>query len=504
MSRNRSSLKSFSSSRHVLAYAPLAVAIMLSFARPTQAANIAVNSADAVSETGVCTIIDAVTAVNTQAAVNGCAAGDGNSDTIDLTGFTTPTTISLTQATPLSGHALVISKNVTITGGLSGQTPLVTLERSTVSGTDSFGLIDTSAPLTINGLILSNGAAGTYSGGAILAGDALTLNYCVVQNNKTDATGGGIAASAGQVSVMHSTITGNTAGNAGGGIESLVSMQIYYSTVSNNTTLSATTSTNGGGGVFSNSSLRVRNSTFDGNTSASTGGAIYMADIADIVDSTISNNTASNGSGGGIFASTVGISLSRSTVAANHASGNGGGINGGPVDLTNSTITGNTSTGIGAGVAASVFTSSYVTVALNTSGGPGGGVNFTTSAESYGTIFSGNKNGAAADDLASAGTAALTGEYNIVGTTTVTIADTTHNFSCDPALLPLADNGGPTQTMALQTGDTCAIDHASTSPAQSTDQRGFLRPVTVGTNADIGAYEFGSDPDIIFADGFES
>jgi predicted outer membrane repeat protein len=501
MSRNRSSLKSFSSSRHVLAYAPLAVAIMLSFARPTQAANIAVNSADAVSEVGVCTIIDAVTAVNSQAAVNGCAAGDGDNDTIDLTGFTTPTTISLTQAVPTTGFALILSNSVNIVGGLNGKTPLVTIQRSTVSGTPAFGLIKNTAPLDIIGLTLSNGSSGMYSGGAILASGNLTMSYCVVSNNSSDGAGGGIAASA-QLRMDNSVVTGNKGGNAGGGIETSASTSIYFSTISNNATLSATSSSTGGGGVFTNGSLLMRNTSVDGNTSASGGGGIYGPGVVNIVNSTISNNTASNGSGGGVFGASGGVSIDSSTVTGNHAEGDGGGIDGGPVTLTNSTITGNSATGIGAGVAADVFTSSYATITLNTSQGPGGGVNFVTSAKSYGTIFQGNNNGAAADDLATAGVAALVGQYNIVGATAV--ATPIGTLSCVPALLPLADNGGPTQTMALQAGDSCAIDHASTSPAQSTDQRGFLRPVTVGSNADIGAYEFGSmDPDEIFANGFE-
>jgi predicted outer membrane repeat protein len=502
MSRNRCALKSTSCSRRVLGYAPLAVAIMLSFARPTQAANIAVNSTDAVSEAGVCTIIDAVTAVNTQAAVNGCAAGDGDNDTIDLTGFTTPTTISLTQAVPTTGRALIISNNVNIVGLLNGQTPLVTIQRSTVSGTPAFGLINSTAPLNIIGLTLSNGASGMYSGGAILASSNLTMSYCVVSNNTSDSAGGGIAASA-QFAIDHSIVTGNTGGNAGGGIETSSSTSIYFSTVSNNATLSATSSSTGGGGVFTNGSLLMRNTTVDGNTSASGGGGIYGPGVVNIVNSTISNNVASNGSGGGVFGGSGGVSIDSSTITANHAEGDGGGIYGGPVALTNSTITGNSATGIGAGVAADVFMSSYATITLNTSAGPGGGVNFVTSAKSYGTIFSGNNDGTTADDLATAGTAALMGQYNIVSATTVTTPSGTR--SCVPTLLPLADNGGPTQTMALQTGDTCAIDYASSSPAQTTDQRGFPRPAVVGSNADIGAYEFGSmDPDKIFANGFET
>jgi hypothetical protein len=54
---------------------------------------------------------------------------------------------------------------------------------------------------------------------------------------------------------------------------------------------------------------------------------------------------------------------------------------------------------------------------------------------------------------------------------------------------PLADNGGPTLTMALLPGSP-AIDAGDTGVMPTTDQRGFPRPAGVG--ADIGAYEFGS------------
>ncbi|WP_223847121.1 T9SS type A sorting domain-containing protein [Hymenobacter montanus] len=54
----------------------------------------------------------------------------------------------------------------------------------------------------------------------------------------------------------------------------------------------------------------------------------------------------------------------------------------------------------------------------------------------------------------------------------------------DPLLSPLANNGGPTQTMALRAGSP-AID-AGGSSCPATDQRGLVR---VGA-CDIGAYEF--------------
>src|ERR1019366_3119385 len=87
---------------------------------------------------------------------------------------------------------------------------------------------------------------------------------------------------------------------------------------------------------------------------------------------------------------------------------------------------------------------------------------------------------------------------------TGSLADAGHNLSSDascaftnigsmnntdPKLGPLANNGGPTLTMALLPGSP-AIDAGDTSLAPATDQRGFPRPA--GLAADIGAFEYGS------------
>jgi hypothetical protein len=56
----------------------------------------------------------------------------------------------------------------------------------------------------------------------------------------------------------------------------------------------------------------------------------------------------------------------------------------------------------------------------------------------------------------------------------------------NPKLGPLANNGGPTQTMALYVGSP-AIDAGSDSGCPATDQRGVPRPQ--GRHCDIGAYE---------------
>ena len=59
----------------------------------------------------------------------------------------------------------------------------------------------------------------------------------------------------------------------------------------------------------------------------------------------------------------------------------------------------------------------------------------------------------------------------------------------NPKLAPLAFNGGPTQTHALEAGSP-AIDAADKAECPSVDQRGFTRPDVPGTACDVGAYEF--------------
>src|SRR5574339_133362 len=56
----------------------------------------------------------------------------------------------------------------------------------------------------------------------------------------------------------------------------------------------------------------------------------------------------------------------------------------------------------------------------------------------------------------------------------------------DPGLLHLADNGGPTQTMALPS-NSALVDAGNNTYCTSTDQRGTPRPQ--GTGCDLGAVE---------------
>ena len=150
-------------------------------------------------------------------------------------------------------------------------------------------------------------------------------------------------------------------------------------------------------------------------------------------------------SGGGIFSYGT-VTLTNSTVSGNSATGNytyGGGIYGGrSLTLANSIVAGNGAT----------------------SGNPDiGGTTISTS--NGHNIFGSNVAGNAPGDRENVSTALL--------------------FAGG-----LADNGGPTRTIALRdAADNPALGGADPDDAPTTDQRGFSRPSPAGTDPDIGAFE---------------
>jgi uncharacterized repeat protein (TIGR01451 family)/CSLREA domain-containing protein len=258
-----------------------------------------------------------------------------------------------------------------------------------------------------------------------------------------------------------------------------------------------------GGGIHNGGTLTLTGSTVRGN-SASNGGGIFNdgGAILNVLDSTLSNNTASN-IGAGIFAQHD-INISNSTVSNNTASGGGGGIylQTGASKVLNSTISGNSisNTGSGGGILVSGGTVQIANCTLsNNSATAGGGITALGGAASLiNTIVAGNKPlspPAANSDVE--GTFVSPG-HNLIG-----ISNGTNGFGngvngdqvgtiaapINPLLGSLKDNGGPTFTLgllynspALNAGD----DGVVSSPLLLTlDQRGKGRNGTV----DIGSYE---------------
>ena len=90
-----------------------------------------------------------------------------------------------------------------------------------------------------------------------------------------------------------------------------------------------------------------------------------------------------------------------------------------------------------------------------------------------------------------AGTGTLTSNGNNLGIdTSCNIADGTNGdiVNAAPLLGSLQNNGGSTETHALQAGSP-AVDAGTCSGAPTTDQRGQPRPNAISAFCDIGAYE---------------
>jgi hypothetical protein len=232
---------------------------------------------------------------------------------------------------------------------------------------------------------------------------------------------------------------------------------------------------------------------------ASNGGAIFNnMGFVQIFDSAVSNNQAEGGPGfsqGGAIDSNGGtVTITRSAIHDNRAQGAGGGIavSGGTLDITNSTIAQNavgdpqTSSGDGggifiqAGVNATLLAS---TVAFNSAGNEGGGIWTSGGLTLERTLLSNNmtNSGMGPEGFFSSGTITSNGHNLVREDTNFIFAQNTRDLigtftmPTDPNLLGLADNGGPTMTIAFG-GPSPALDAGPANGSQLfQDQRGFIR-----------------------------
>ena len=175
----------------------IAVISALMLSTVARAATITVTTlSDPAGPSGTCSLRDAITAANTMAATNGCAAGTGN-DTIQ---FSVTGTIALASTLPAVTDANLMIKGpaspgITIDGGGAVQVTVIAL----------------GANVNLNHLTISNGMA--IEGGGIFNEGTLAVANDIFSGNSTDESGfnggGGGIANTGNLTVISSTFDGN-------------------------------------------------------------------------------------------------------------------------------------------------------------------------------------------------------------------------------------------------------------------------------------------------------
>jgi hypothetical protein len=424
---------------------------------------------------------------------------------------------SVTGTISLLGELPPIRDNLIITGP-------ATFPRIIIDGNHQVQVIAVGrgATLKLANLTIVRGFS-ALEGGAILNEGTLTVTNCVfigngVSNFETSVRGGAIF-NGGRLTVRNSAFLTNEASGIFGAGGAIANIQGTISIANSAFNGNRASGLIGSGGALSNfeGTLTVANSTFSGNQANGTrqgendtgqGGAIVndIGGTSTIADSTFTGNQST----GVFFAGSGGEAI-------------GGALlnKGKTLTITNSTFAGNqvsaTRGGLGQGGAifntrAAALTITNATFSANSAtAGPGGGsggaiYNSSGTLNIKGSILAGSVGGNCAS--AAAGSPVTDRGYNIsddrsCGFTATGLA--LNGDDVDPRLAAgLANNGGPTKTVALLTSSPAidqipiglCTDFASGNQLK-TDQRGYGRPDPgdgPNGNCDIGAYEHGAVP----------
>ena len=465
--------------------------------------------------------------------INGNTTIDANGHAVIITGGNSVSLFNVTGTLTLQGLRLVNGKShqggaLYVNTGATAIANNCTFGGNSANGEDGnagANGADNSQGIGGNG---GNGSIGTAgSGGAIYNLGDVALWNCVLLTNTAaggkGGAGGNGGAGGGSLGQGGNGGTGALGGvGQGGAIYNLGNLSLFNCTLSNNI------ATGGAGGNGGTNGTAI----FDGLDgkggagAAGSGGAVYNASNATILACTFSMNSAtggasaaggnkSNGIGttglpggdatGGAICSVWWGAITNCTFYSNSVTGGTGGKGGGGTGTASTGGDGGNGGNASGGAIENELTLGVVNCTLSTCSAFGG----TNGLTGDGVFAGSNGNTGQSRGGAIAGLAGKLTLMNSILTASGSggngfgmINDQGYNISSDgslslsgtsksnkaPKLSALANNGGPTLTMALQSNSPAINIVPADGNFPATDQRGIDRPQ--GSGADAGAFEF--------------
>jgi hypothetical protein len=355
------------------------------------------------------------------------------------TGSITGTTFTANEA-----HAASEAGTADVAGGAVSAFPTtkLTLSSSVIDG--SIAQADAHARASGDGGgLFVNGPGQLTVRGSTVSNNTLEIHDVTAQ---TEADGGGILnLGQGSFSLVRSTISGN---------------RVLVTSEQNQPVAIAGGLESGGSAITISASTISGNlafaEAFDANTALAFTAGVEFDAPSTLVNSTITGNTVravASPSQGKVVAAAGGLEISNRDL-----------------DITNSTVARN-----------------HVTGSAHDMSLLGGGVfvNGTVAPTVEASLLALNTAGAGPDCFGNVTSAGFNLIKNLNGCTVAT--QPSDQTGVDPRLGTLADNGGPTRTLALLAGSPAANRIPALQCAVGRDQRGVKRPQ--GTKCDLGAFE---------------
>ncbi len=420
----------------------------------------------------LCTLREAVIAINTHApsggAIGECPGAPGIDTIVLPSGIFTFTMSGAGEDNAATGD-LDLKQDMTIQGQGSACLVNPTCTRINTNFLDRAFDITTTVQATITGMDIWNGSQSvSWGGGGIRNLGVLKLSDAYLTYNGTVGPGGGLNNTDGAVATLDRVGFLLNYADRGGAIANRGTMTLSKTIFNLDNALLF------GGGIYNEypGIAMIIDSGLGGETAATDGGGIHNDGDLTLNRVLLSTNKATSGNGGGLYSNGY-ITLTNVTLSSNIVSttlGARGGaiyVNGGGSTLTNVTIYNNTAASGGG-----IYNDSFVWL--------------VHSLENT-IIYSNTTGNCAGNAITSLG-------YNLDGGNTCGFSDTSDLTNTNPLLGHLQYNGGwhfLFQTHALLPGSP-AINKIpfgtnGCGATITTDQRGASRPI--GSSCDIGAYE---------------